>query len=79
MYSNANRTSLAFGDGIPREDVAKAVSKLKGDSVIAYTDSARALGVLDRRKCGAKPTFSTNKRTKSIGCHGQHRQCRALY
>jgi DNA adenine methylase len=32
----------AVGDGIPPEEVADAVAKLKGDYVIAYTDSARA-------------------------------------
>jgi site-specific DNA-adenine methylase len=32
----------AQGDGVPPEEVAEAVSKLKGDYVIAYTNSARA-------------------------------------
>ncbi|MBI3184627.1 MAG: DNA adenine methylase [Myxococcales bacterium] len=32
----------AVGDGIAPEEIAAAVSKLKGDYVIAYTDSARA-------------------------------------
>lgn len=32
----------AMGDGIPAEEIAKAVAKLKGQYVIAYTDSADA-------------------------------------
>ncbi len=32
----------AVGDGIPPEDIAEAVSKLKGQYVVAYTDSAEA-------------------------------------
>jgi DNA adenine methylase len=41
----------AMGDGIPPEEIAKAVAKLKGQYVIAYTDSAearKALGPLGR-------------------------------
>lgn len=41
----------AMSDGIPPDDIAKAVSKLKGDFVIAYTDSAdarKALGSAGR-------------------------------
>jgi DNA adenine methylase len=40
-----------MGDGIPADENAKAVSKLKGDFVIAYTDSAdarKALGGVGR-------------------------------
>ncbi|MHB1843390.1 MAG: XkdF-like putative serine protease domain-containing protein, partial [Deltaproteobacteria bacterium] len=32
----------AVGDGIPPEEIAQAVSKLKGQYIIAYTDSAEA-------------------------------------
>jgi len=32
----------ALGDGIPPEDIAKAVRKLKGQYIVAYTDSAAA-------------------------------------
>jgi DNA adenine methylase len=32
----------AQGDGVPPEEIAEAVSKLKGDYIIAYTNSARA-------------------------------------
>ncbi len=32
----------AVGDGIPPEEIAEAVSKLKGQYVVAYTDSAQA-------------------------------------
>ncbi len=41
----------AMGDGIPPEEIAKAVSQLKGQFVIAYTDSAdarKALGAVGR-------------------------------
>lgn len=41
----------AVGDGIEAEEIAKAVSKLKGEFVVAYTDSAdarRALGSVGR-------------------------------
>jgi site-specific DNA-adenine methylase len=38
----------AIDDGIPPEEVADAVSKLKGDFVVAYTDSARARKALKK-------------------------------
>jgi site-specific DNA-adenine methylase len=38
----------AVGDGISPEEVAKAVAKLRGDYIIAYTDSAKARRALAR-------------------------------
>jgi len=38
----------AHGQGIPPEETAEAVSKLKGDFVVAYTDSARARRALSK-------------------------------
>jgi len=38
----------AHGDGIPPEEIAEAVSKLKGDFVVVYTDSARARRALSK-------------------------------
>lgn len=38
----------AIDDGIPPEEIADAVAKLKGDFVIAYTDSARARKALKK-------------------------------
>ena len=33
---------MGTGEGIPPEDIAQTASKLKGEFLIAYTDSARA-------------------------------------
>ncbi|MBW2109282.1 MAG: DNA adenine methylase [Deltaproteobacteria bacterium] len=38
----------AHGEGIPPEEIAEAVGKLKGEFVVAYTDSARARKALSK-------------------------------